>query len=98
MRVFTAIALPQEIKDMLTAFRETRIPSARWDHHDDFHLTLRFIGDVDIATYKRYKSALAAVKASPFELVLERVGRFSLQQSRPPTILSFADMPTPALI
>ncbi len=98
MRVFTAIALPQEIKDRLTAFRETRIPSARWDHHDDFHLTLRFIGDVDIATYKRYKSALAAVKASPFELVLERVGRFPLQERRPPTVLWVGVRATPALL
>jgi 2'-5' RNA ligase len=97
MRVFTAVALPDYIKDELAAFRQTRIPTARWDHHDDFHLTLRFIGDVDTATYERYKAALAKVKAAPFELVLQGVGRFPPQVKRPPTVLWVGMQLTPEL-
>ena len=98
MRVFTAVALPDSIKDELATFRQTRIPTARWDHHDDYHLTLRFIGDVDTATYERYKAALATVKAAPFELVLQGVGRFPPQVKRPPTVLWVGVQLTPELI
>src|SRR5689334_11029386 len=97
MRVFTAIALPWEVKDKLAAFRETRIPTARWEHRADFHLTLRFIGDTDTATYERYKSALESIKSAPFELVLDGVGRFPMQLKRPPTILWAGVRMTPTL-
>lgn len=76
MRLFVALDLPDAVKDRLTALRDT-LPGARWTKREQMHLTLRFVGD-DIAppAVDALKKALAALKASPFEIRLQGVGRF----------------------
>jgi RNA 2',3'-cyclic 3'-phosphodiesterase len=46
LRLFVALALPEEVKDQL-AMLATGIPGARWVPPENYHLTLRFIGDID---------------------------------------------------
>ena len=46
MRLFTAIPLPQSIKDRLIGLC-SGVPGAKWADPDQMHVTLRFIGDVD---------------------------------------------------
>jgi RNA 2',3'-cyclic 3'-phosphodiesterase len=45
-RLFSAVKLPVEIEDTLSSL-ETDIPGARWMSSDDYHITVRFFGDMD---------------------------------------------------
>ena len=75
-RLFVAIELPDDIKQQLTRLRAD-IPGATWVKPHAFHLTLRFLGDqVDAARVPAIISALGAVQAAPFDVVLQGVGRF----------------------
>ncbi|MGI9365432.1 MAG: RNA 2',3'-cyclic phosphodiesterase [Rhizobiaceae bacterium] len=48
-RLFTGIEIPQSIRDTL-ALKQSGLPNVRWINPSDFHLTLRFIGDVNHGT------------------------------------------------
>ncbi len=98
MRIFTGIALPQSTKIVLSDLCQSRIPAAHWEHSDDFHLTLRFIGDVDEATYERYKTALTAIRNAPFKLTLKGVGCFPEDARKPPKVLWVGIQPNPELM
>jgi 2'-5' RNA ligase len=75
MRLFVAIELPDDVKDVLAGLRMEG--SARRTKREQFHLTLRFIGDgIEDAQFKNIKQALAAVSAAPFDLQLRGVGQF----------------------
>lgn len=61
MRLFTAIDLPDDIRQR---YADLQIPGrldARWTSAAQFHITLRFIGDVDESTATRYEGALDQV-------------------------------------
>ncbi|HEV2565545.1 MAG TPA: RNA 2',3'-cyclic phosphodiesterase [Microvirga sp.] len=45
-RLFTGIEIPAEIALALSSFRGG-LPGARWVDPENYHLTLRFIGDID---------------------------------------------------
>jgi RNA 2',3'-cyclic 3'-phosphodiesterase len=45
-RLFTGLEVPQEIGHELSAYRGG-LPGARWVDPTDYHITLRFVGDVD---------------------------------------------------
>ena len=45
-RLFTGIEIPAEISLALSGFRGG-LPGARWIDPENYHLTLRFIGDID---------------------------------------------------
>jgi len=65
MRLFTAIDIPDTLRDTLTELQDTDVLAARWSDPDQFHVTLRFIGDVSQAQAIRYEEALADVYADP---------------------------------
>ncbi len=46
IRLFVALSFPEEIRQSLAALC-AGVPGARWVNPDQFHLTLRFIGEVD---------------------------------------------------
>ncbi|WP_134500918.1 RNA 2',3'-cyclic phosphodiesterase [Microvirga pakistanensis] len=45
-RLFTGIEIPSEISLALSAYRGG-LPGARWIDPENYHITLRFIGDID---------------------------------------------------
>src|SRR3712207_3231106 len=45
-RLFTGIEIPAEISLALSSFRGG-LPGARWVEPENYHITLRFIGDID---------------------------------------------------
>jgi 2'-5' RNA ligase len=47
-RLFTALEIPRHVGDSLAIMRGG-LPGARWIDPDNYHLTLRFIGDIDDA-------------------------------------------------
>ncbi|WP_233560321.1 2'-5' RNA ligase family protein [Oleomonas cavernae] len=46
IRLFVALPLPQSVRNLLS-FVGGGIPGARWTLPENFHITLKFIGNVD---------------------------------------------------
>ncbi len=79
MRIFIALDIPAETRERLQEYMErarSYAPDARWARVEGLHVTLKFVGEVGDELMPRMKSALSAVKASPFELKFEGVGFF----------------------
>ena len=74
-RLFVAVELPEDVKDRLAALCEG-LQGARWTRDRQFHLTLRFLGEVDNDRARKVGDILNAVRADPFELELGGVGHF----------------------
>jgi len=86
-RLFTAIEIPRSIAERLTVLR-SGLSGARWIDPENYHLTLRFAGDVDGATARDFTNALGEIAVPPFELKLNGLGSFG--GNRPRAI--FADL------
>lgn len=65
MRLFTAIDLPDGFRNELASVQAPSALDARWTDPDQFHVTLRFIGDADPDETRRYEDALADITAPP---------------------------------
>ncbi|MBS3125867.1 RNA 2',3'-cyclic phosphodiesterase [Candidatus Woesearchaeota archaeon] len=77
MRLFISIPLPEEL---LTHLKELQIlindESARLRFVNDFHLTLKFLGEVGNDKLAPLKEKLSLVSFTPFDLQLDAVGVF----------------------
>ena len=74
-RLFTAIEVPEEICEELYGLHQP-LPGARWIKPDDYHLTLRFLGDIANALAREFVANLAAVNVDAFELTISGLGAF----------------------
>ena len=74
-RFFIAIDMPPAISAGLTGLCQG-ISGAKWADVAHFHLTLRFIGDVDDGLLSDMEFALAEIEAPAFEITLKGVGYF----------------------
>ncbi len=79
-RLFTAIEIPASVAQML-AFLRGGLPGARWIDPENYHITLRFIGDVDLNVAHDVASMLDSVNRAPFELRLDGVAAFGGTQA-----------------
>lgn len=75
MRLFVAIAMPEEIADRLAAAMGG-LDGARWVDPDDLHLTLRFVGEVGREAAGDLAAALSVMHAPAFALRLGGFGQF----------------------
>ena len=75
IRLFTALEIPSEIRQRLTAL-QSGLDSARWIEPEDFHITLRFLGDISEDVAADADAALARIPFTPFEVEIEGVGAF----------------------
>ena len=75
IRLFVALDLPPELKSQL-ALLAGGIPGAKWVPPENYHLTLRFIGEVENWRAQEVDDALACIRARPFELALKGAGCF----------------------
>lgn len=75
IRLFTAIALPAEIGEHLLS-RQHGIEGARWRPHEAFHITLKFIGDVQETTAADLDEDFQAIATAAFDLELQGAGYF----------------------
>jgi 2'-5' RNA ligase len=80
-RLFTGIEIPPDIGQALGILRGG-LPGARWITPDNYHLTLRFIGDVDEVTAQEVALALGRVRRAPFELHMEGLTSFGGRRPR----------------
>jgi 2'-5' RNA ligase len=75
IRLFVALALPEGVREQLAALAGG-LQGARWTPPENYHLTLRFIGEVETWRAEELDDALAAIRARPFALSLAGVGVF----------------------
>jgi 2'-5' RNA ligase len=86
VRVFIAVPLPVDLKAKLTAlqgeFRRLSLEAA-WVRDAGFHLTLKFLGEVDAAHIGPIASCMTATAQwyAPFSLTLSGVGVFPHESS-----------------
>ncbi len=74
-RLFTALEIPRDAAMSLSLLRGG-LPGARWIDVDNYHLTLRFIGDIEGHTADEVANALDRVRRHEFTLSLTGVGSF----------------------
>lgn len=76
LRLFVGIGFPPALKLRLSLLC-AGLPGARWVDPDNFHLTLRFIGETGEDVAADIDAALARVKARRFSLQLAGIGLFA---------------------
>jgi RNA 2',3'-cyclic 3'-phosphodiesterase len=84
-RLFTAFEIPPEIAAQLAFFRGGLF-GARWIEPGDYHVTLRFFGDIDPRTAQALDADLAEAEplahGAPLRLNLDEIGVFGGRQPR----------------
>lgn len=80
-RLFTAIEIPADIGGALAMLRGG-LPGARWITPEFYHITLRFIGDVDHAVGRDIASLLDGRSHAPFDLRLDGLTSFGGNKPR----------------
>ena len=80
IRLFTALIIPDEIKQVLLSTCHSLVESPvkfRWENPDKIHLTLKFIGEVDQELIKPIKDELAFTeKFKHFDCSISKFGFF----------------------
>ena len=75
LRLFAAITIPEHVSDRLVPLQKG-VPGAKWRPRENFHLTLRFFGEVNERTAEDIDAELASISAAAFELQLAGTGHF----------------------
>jgi 2'-5' RNA ligase len=80
-RLFTGLEIPSSVAQSLSMMRGG-LPGARWIEPENYHLTLRFIGDIDDALAREIAAMLDRVQRGAFELRLEGLSSFGGRKPR----------------
>ncbi|WP_375462455.1 RNA 2',3'-cyclic phosphodiesterase [uncultured Methylobacterium sp.] len=81
-RLFTALAVPPEVTDALAPFRGG-LAGARWIEACDYHVTLRFLGDVPLHMAEDAAELLGEIRPrAPVEIILEGLAAFGGDKPR----------------
>jgi 2'-5' RNA ligase len=81
LRLFTGLEIPSNVGQSLSMLRGG-LPGARWIDPENYHVTLRFIGDVDDTVAHEVASMLGRVRREPFELRVEDLKSFGGRKPR----------------
>ena len=81
MRIFIAIPLPDPIANYVYGIKSnlaTTNPDVKWVERDKYHLTLKFLGDIDTGQLHGIIKSLSAVAdiCTSFELYIKGIGFF----------------------
>jgi 2'-5' RNA ligase len=80
-RLFTGLEIPSDVAQSLATLRGG-LPGARWIDPENYHVTLRFIGDVDASIAREVASMLARVRREAFELRVDDLKSFGGRKPR----------------
>jgi RNA 2',3'-cyclic 3'-phosphodiesterase len=80
-RLFTGLEIPSALAQSLAVLRGG-LPGARWIDPENYHMTLRFIGDVDDAVAHEVASVLGRVRRRTFQLRVEDLKSFGGRKPR----------------
>ncbi len=75
MRLFVALELPHSLRERLS-WMAGGLPGARWVAPENYHVTLRFIGELPGYRAEEVDQALASLRAPGFTLQLAGIGTF----------------------
>ncbi|MCF3936035.1 RNA 2',3'-cyclic phosphodiesterase [Acuticoccus sp. M5D2P5] len=92
-RLFTAITLPEDVRFWLTNLRGG-LRGARYIDPENYHITLRFIGDIDERTADEVAFALGKIRRAPIPIRLTGLGSFG--NKKPHSVWARVE-PSPAL-
>ena len=93
-RLFTGLEIPKEVAQSLSLLRGG-LPGARWIDSENYHITLRFIGDIDDRLAHEIASLLDGVRRRSFEV---RFGNLMSFGGRKPRAVVVAIEPIQALV
>jgi 2'-5' RNA ligase len=80
-RLFTGLEIPEAFRESLSQLRGG-LPGARWIDPENYHVTLRFIGDVDDDIAQEIAWLLGKVRRKDFELHLDGLQSFGGRKPR----------------
>lgn len=80
-RLFIGLEIPPEVARTLAMMRGG-LPGARWIDPEFYHITLRFIGDVDDALAREIAFLLDQVDRRAFEIRIDRLDSFGGRRPR----------------
>jgi RNA 2',3'-cyclic 3'-phosphodiesterase len=80
-RIFTGLEIPADVGASLATLRGG-LPGARWIDPENYHVTLRFIGDVDDVIAHEVASMLGQVRRPAFELQIDDLKAFGGRKPR----------------
>lgn len=95
LRLFVALEIAESWRTLLAGL-QAGVPGARWVAPENFHVTLRFIGEVDEGQAADIDSLLQGIRAPAFDLALSGVGHFG--DGRKLSALWAGVAPNPALL
>jgi 2'-5' RNA ligase len=87
-RLFTGLELPEPLIDRLALLRG-KLPGARWIDPERYHITMRFVGDIDDLTARTLIATLSEVEFEPFTLRICGLGSFG--GNKPRTLFAGVD-------
>jgi RNA 2',3'-cyclic 3'-phosphodiesterase len=93
-RLFTGLEIPPSVAQTLSMLRGG-LPGARWIDPENYHLTLRFIGDIDDSLAHEIAGILGRVRRGALELRLDGLTSFG---GRKPRALVASVAANPALM
>lgn len=94
IRLFTALEIPESVGLLLSGLRGG-LPGARWIDTEFYHVTLRFIGEVDGRTADEIADALARIERRAPPVRIDGLASFG--GGKPHSVFARVD-PAPALI
>ncbi len=74
-RLFTGLEIPSQTALMLSMLRGG-LRGARWIDQENYHITLRFIGDIDDRQADEVADALDRIRRQPIDIRLTGLGAF----------------------
>jgi len=80
-RLFAGLEIPADIGQTLSGLRGG-LPGARWVDPENYHVTLRFIGDIDGVSANEIASMLVKVNRRPFEVTVQGLSSFGGRKPR----------------
>lgn len=93
-RLFTGVEIPADIAERLALLRGG-LAGARWIDRENYHMTLRFIGDIDMVAAEAVAEGLSRVRRRPFPLRFTGVG--ALGTRKPHAVVATVE-PSPSLL
>lgn len=93
-RLFTGLEIPSDLASDLAMLRGGLF-GARWIDVENYHITLRFIGDIGEATARDIDAILERIRRQPFTVTIEGLASFG--GDRPRAIIAKAKPAQPLI-
>lgn len=75
IRLFVGLPLPEDVRQRLSLLNGG-VPGARWEPPENYHVTLRFIGEVELGQAEDIDAELHRLRMPEFSLSLSAVDHF----------------------